>query len=99
MKGMKIISCTCKHDYQDRTYGQGKRVANIMKNNGLRCTVCNRETSAPVSEKEKDTPKGKGESGKKGAKAETTVSATVTTPVTATTEKKPVATGKKKAKK
>jgi len=42
-----IESCTCSHVYQDKLYGKGKRVHNIMlKDNHpnpkgrLRCTVC-----------------------------------------------------------
>lgn len=37
--GSIIISCTCKHDFQDKTYGKGNRVANMTRN-GYRCTVC-----------------------------------------------------------
>ena len=40
----KIITCTCKHEYQDRTYGNGKRVANkankAVDGDRYRCTVC-----------------------------------------------------------
>jgi hypothetical protein len=37
----KILSCNCKHEYQDKKYGQGKRVHNEMKDKkGYRCTVC-----------------------------------------------------------
>ncbi len=45
-----ILYCTCKHEYQDAVYGQGKRVHNecskkeVMKKGaqttGYRCTVC-----------------------------------------------------------
>lgn len=34
-----ILTCTCKSDFQDKTYGEGKRVGNEC-NKGLRCTVC-----------------------------------------------------------
>jgi hypothetical protein len=37
---MKILRCTCKHDYQDQLYGKGNRAANEMKNGQYRCTVC-----------------------------------------------------------
>ena len=42
----KITKCTCKHDYQDKRYGQGNRVHNETPPKvkggppGLRCTVC-----------------------------------------------------------
>ncbi len=37
----KILKCTCKHDFQDKRYGKGKRVFNVStKNNDYRCTVC-----------------------------------------------------------
>ncbi len=40
----KIIKCTCKHDYQDKKYGKGKRVANECTSKSMnkqyRCTVC-----------------------------------------------------------
>jgi len=38
-----IISCTCRHEYQDKKYGKGKRVCNpTRKQDGTiyRCTVC-----------------------------------------------------------
>jgi len=43
---MTIIRCTCKHEYQDRAYGRGNRVANKTTKSdppGYRCTVCGRE--------------------------------------------------------
>lgn len=42
---MKIIKCSCRHEYQDSIYGQGNRAHNTFhKNNGgYRCTVCNGE--------------------------------------------------------
>lgn len=45
MAETKIMPCTCTHQYQDATYGPGKRVHN-MKGDGARketgwvCTVC-----------------------------------------------------------
>ena len=43
--GTVIKSCDCQHEYQDRIYGQGKRLMTIGKeysdnSNQLRCTVC-----------------------------------------------------------
>lgn len=38
-----ILKCTCKHDYQDKLYGYGRRVHNIRHKGkiiGYRCTVC-----------------------------------------------------------
>lgn len=47
-----IVSCKCRHDYQDKKYGKGKRVANqtlrsltdgknpLPKDRAFRCTVC-----------------------------------------------------------
>jgi len=39
-----MIKCKCKHDFQDRKYGKGNRVANKRssdKNKGeAKCTVC-----------------------------------------------------------
>lgn len=37
--------CTCKSEYQDRKYGKGVRVMNILQKagkllNSARCTVC-----------------------------------------------------------
>jgi hypothetical protein len=36
---MAVFSCTCKHEFQDKTYGAGKRVFNLGKT-GYKCTVC-----------------------------------------------------------
>ena len=46
----KVLPCTCAHAYQDRKYGQGRRVHNIGGGGGAgakkyRCTVCNKENS------------------------------------------------------
>ncbi len=49
-----IVTCNCKNEYQDKKYGQGKRVMNEC-NSGCRCTVCGtvRSKSVPLKEKEK----------------------------------------------
>lgn len=44
-KGTAIVNCKCNHEFQDRRYGQGKRVANAtqkgdLNNVDVRCTVC-----------------------------------------------------------
>jgi hypothetical protein len=53
-----IHKCTCKHEYQDETYGKGMRVFNKMKEKGpgelrYRCTVCKHELSLSGGAKEK----------------------------------------------
>ncbi len=45
MSATKIVSCDCKHEYQDQKHGKGKRVANFARNlnnkaGAYRCTVC-----------------------------------------------------------
>lgn len=39
-----VKACTCKHEYQDKTYGPGQRVCNQTASKGdkkvYRCTVC-----------------------------------------------------------
>jgi preprotein translocase subunit YajC len=42
---MKIF-CTCKHEYQDKKYGNQMRIGNKIKTTGgvkVRCTVCGKE--------------------------------------------------------
>jgi hypothetical protein len=60
---IKILTCTCKHAFQDETYGIGKRVFNLMASPhwvgsdssrhlvaDYRCTVCGHEISGiPIS--------------------------------------------------
>ena len=46
--GTKIIKCTCKNAWMDKTYGKGMRVYNTYKaksgkNTSGRCTVCTKE--------------------------------------------------------
>lgn len=41
----KIAVCTCKHEYQDKKYGENKRVMNKIKAGGYRCTVCDKSKS------------------------------------------------------
>ena len=45
------IKCTCKHEYQDKKYGKGIRIGNLVTGKSdkagkkvYRCTVCKRET-------------------------------------------------------
>lgn len=44
----RIITCTCSHDFQDKRYGDKKRVGNQLASKtpgtrSYRCTVCGRE--------------------------------------------------------
>lgn len=44
-KNTKIITCNCKHAYQDAQFGKGRRVHNwatgiFSGKGGWRCTVC-----------------------------------------------------------
>lgn len=36
----EVKPCKCKHEYQDKAYGEGKRVHSRMKNGQWRCSVC-----------------------------------------------------------
>lgn len=39
--GTMVLSCTCKHDFQDKQYGKGNRLHNVSGNGGkAACTVC-----------------------------------------------------------
>lgn len=42
-----IIRCNCKSEYQDKVYGNNKRVANVKGDKAdstkYRCTVCGKE--------------------------------------------------------
>lgn len=40
---LKRCPRACKQAFQDKQYGAGVRVHNIMKNGGTRCTVCSAE--------------------------------------------------------
>lgn len=37
---MKILKCTCKHEFQDSKYGKGMRVHTKKGNGDYVCTVC-----------------------------------------------------------
>jgi hypothetical protein len=63
-KGTKIIKCSCKHAFQDATYGLGLRVHNFARKPGgtepgWRCTVCLNVKPATAEDKQ-DNPIGKG---------------------------------------
>lgn len=57
-----IRPCTnasCVNEFQDKTYGKGKRVMNICKHGThVRCTVCNHEY-ALSADQAKDLKSGK----------------------------------------
>jgi len=38
-----ILTCACKHPFQDRRYGKGRRVHNEGTKHGPKCTVCGKE--------------------------------------------------------
>ena len=45
MKGTKVLTCNCKHTFQDKEYGTKKRLHNLAPKGhqgqvGWRCTVC-----------------------------------------------------------
>lgn len=42
-RNVKILKCTCQHDYQDKRYGKGKRVHNRKADGTWTCTVCRSE--------------------------------------------------------
>lgn len=51
-QGTVIVPCKCEHEFQDRKYGQGRRVANATQKGNLthtevRCTVCKTTHSVP----------------------------------------------------
>ena len=44
MSSMVLITCDCKHEYQDEKYGKNRRIANKKyKGNTATCTVCGKE--------------------------------------------------------
>jgi hypothetical protein len=53
MSKTQIKHCSCRHVFQDATYGAGNRVHNAKRTKdgkaiGWRCTVCARETEGGV---------------------------------------------------
>lgn len=53
---MAIMTCVCDHPFQDKRYGDKRRVANetaasvrsLGQNSGHRCTVCGRDIIKPM---------------------------------------------------
>ena len=54
--GCDIRNCTCKHDWQDKTYGKGRRVMNACRG-GYVCTVCSTKSLSHKSEDKKEEVK------------------------------------------
>jgi hypothetical protein len=54
MAETKVMSCNCKHEFQDNQYGKNMRVFNPIgktQNDGYRCTICGREVGNGSSKK------------------------------------------------
>jgi len=60
----RIFNCTCENEFQDKTYGPGRRVANQGNDSGnrevYRCTVCNAPHNRDKKQKEPADKPGKG---------------------------------------
>jgi hypothetical protein len=59
-----ILTCRCKHEFQDKLYGKHRRVHNPMAKTpgAYRCTVCGAETTGRRGDgksSNKDEEKGK----------------------------------------
>lgn len=50
---MAVFQCSCNHEFQDKTYGKGRRVFNMGKSN-YRCTVCKSTKPLLGTEKKDD---------------------------------------------
>lgn len=50
-EGVRILKCTCEHEFQDSLYGKGMRVHNVTKDGSAACTVC-----APATRHNKLSP-------------------------------------------
>ena len=45
-------TCTCKHDYQDSTYGKQQRIFNLSEDGKkAKCTVCNNNINVGTTTK------------------------------------------------
>jgi hypothetical protein len=56
--GINVHPCGCVNEYQDETYGKGRRVMNITTK-GIRCSVCGKDyaMTTPKAEVKTDTKK------------------------------------------
>lgn len=44
VSGVIVTKCNCKHEFQDKQYGKGKRAMNIKRSGDTAtCTVCKEE--------------------------------------------------------
>lgn len=65
----RILTCGCRHAYQDAQYGSGKRVHNVpVKSDKCRCTVCGIEKVPPTRSDAPEPTKGKKAKNPKGQK-------------------------------
>lgn len=48
-----ILTCKCKHEFQDRVHGKGKRVHNLTVKELGRCTVCGSENGVSTYTRKK----------------------------------------------
>jgi hypothetical protein len=54
-----LVQCKCSHEFQDRTYGPGRRVANATQKAKakdratVRCTVCSQEHDVNITQLKK----------------------------------------------
>ena len=55
---MAVFPCSCRHDFQDKVYGSGRRVFNLGKTS-YRCTVC-KSTKPLLGNEKKDANDKKG---------------------------------------
>lgn len=39
-EGIRILKCTCEHEFQDQLYGPHMRVHNVTKEGNAACVVC-----------------------------------------------------------
>lgn len=55
MSPTQVLYCSCKHDFQDATYGKNMRVFNVCgkgsQKTGYRCTVCGNKIPIPTTKK------------------------------------------------
>lgn len=50
----KVLKCSCKSDFQDKTYGKNMRLFNEIGKDGTggyRCTVCGKDSKEGGSKK------------------------------------------------
>ena len=45
-KGVSILPCNCEHGFQDKSYGNKKRLHSPMASGQWKCTVCGKVNGA-----------------------------------------------------